>query len=182
MKISNKKILICITGENGSGKSTVTGYLLDSDNYHFAAFAFADMLNEVYREITTHFFSILPREEKNKKRQQIIDLANSIKSVFGDNVFAKKVVDNILDYGSDKLIISDLRFQVEVDELKRLEKSHHIFIFNINKKSDLNFDNLECLQILIKNNFTDELYDNIENALNVVKLVGTNNLLPKQND
>ena len=69
MKISNKKILICITGENGSGKSTVADYL-SSNTYNFGPYAFADMLNEVYYEITGHYFSSLPRETKNKERQQ----------------------------------------------------------------------------------------------------------------
>ena len=87
MKISNKKILICITGENGSGKSTVANYL--SDKYNLNSAAFADMLNDIYYEITGHFFSSLPRDIKDKERQQIIDLADSIQSVFGSNVFAK---------------------------------------------------------------------------------------------
>ena len=88
-------------------------------------------------------------------------------------------LQNKLSYVSEKILISDLRFQVEVEELKRLEKTHHIFILSINKKPNLNFDNLECFEIIIKNNFTKDLYDNIENALNAIRLVDNNKLLVK---
>lgn len=179
--ISNKKILICITGKNGSGKSTIADYL--ESEYGFSSYAFADMLNDVYENITGHHFSSLPRKTKDKERQQVIDLANSIKSIFGDNVFAKKVVNSIVFDFYNIVLIPDLRFQIEIDEIKRLEDSHHIFILNINKQLDLDFSNLECFQIVIKNTETiDKLYNNIEDALNIIRLVDNNKLLIKQND
>lgn len=167
-------LLIGITGKKGVGKDTVADFLVDT--YAYNKYAFADPLkrgcmemfglnyDQVYetKEVLDEYWGITPRyilqtigtdlvRENFDKNFWVLRLEKDIK---------KKILSN-------NIVISDVRFQNEVDMIRKyngiiikVERETHYVDVHISEKG------LDDYDYLIFNNGTEkQLYDKINKIL-----------------
>ena len=76
---------------------------------------FSKLPNKLYKKITGVDYLKLPRVDKERERPLFIKFCESMKHVFGTDVWASSLLK---DYNKDCLwVITDLRFNAEYDEL-----------------------------------------------------------------
>lgn len=127
--------IIALKGKNGSGKSTVAAMLakkLDERGISNKVLSFAEPLKKILNKLEnfdTPLIDFENRQEKDKFRYKLEDLANAVKSSFSFNPFARQVLNNIYDFDTELaivdiwrekqsvVIISDLRFKDELEAL-----------------------------------------------------------------
>lgn len=137
-KYSDEFVLIGITGRKRSGKDTIGNYLVD--NYGFVRIAYADSLKEackiifgftdeqVYgdelKEIIDEYWQHTPREIMQKVGTELFRIAlPHLCENISDDIWIKSVERKIrllLSQGHTRFVITDNRFQNELDFIKRL--------------------------------------------------------------
>ena len=120
--------LIALTGDNGAGKTTVAKCLRSA--YDYRLHSFAEPLKSYLRELgvpwsslhgtPSHKEEILPTGGTG--RRGMMHVASATKAIFGRDIFARALVQNIklhLKRGS-RIVIDDLRFDEEEIALRKL--------------------------------------------------------------
>ena len=126
MNLFKMKSLIAVTGPNRIGKDTLYRRRSQLDQYYtdipsglptdlqdHTRLAFADHLKEM--------LGVPPDQvtESGIPREILIDTAERIKIIRGEDYFVRYLIDEIESRRLQKVIITDLRFEVEYDELKK---------------------------------------------------------------
>jgi hypothetical protein len=135
---NNKITIIGLTGYKRSGKDTIGNYLVN--NYNFTRIAFADTLKEackiifgftdeqVYgddlKEINDEYWQHTPRDILQKVgselfRNRLPEICNNISDDIWIRSVEKKILD-LVENGHTKFIITDIRYQNEIDFIKKL--------------------------------------------------------------
>lgn len=178
-------MIIGILGEKKHGKDTIADFIVKKYNYE--KHAFAKPLKEICRLIFGFTDEQLYEEQKDEIdsewnikprdafqfigtelfRNNMYKLCPSIKRDVWVNVMKKKIEKNIKN--NKNTIIADVRFQNEVDMIKK-QKGIIIKVFRDNVKSsdnhesENNIKNIKNFDYLITNDGTlQELYDKIDN-------------------
>lgn len=169
--------IIAINGYKGSGKDTVTkiiqilferptftneavqSFLKREWSSEMKNKKFADLSTKVYKLLTGIDYDKLPRDKKEYYRPDYIGFVNGhCKNYFGDSVWVTGLFRNYIS--ESKWIISDLRFQVELDRILEEEKLVLIKITRPEYCSDCPFDNEQITSQTCKycNNYTMDIY------------------------
>jgi len=179
--------IIGILGRKGSGKDTAANYIVDK--FNFTKIAFADPLKNICaqlfdfdyeqlygdkKEIFDDFWKVTPRSVfqfigTDLFRNQMHSIIPNINSTFWIKVLEKKYLDNIARDPNFKLVISDVRFQDEIDMIKKfngyiikLERNFSIHTFP--HISEDGIDNISSYDYSIDNNYSIiKLHQNIDN-------------------
>lgn len=135
---NNKITIIGLTGYKRSGKDTIGNYLVN--NYNFTRIAFADTLKEackiifgftdeqVYgddlKEINDEYWQHTPRDILQKVgselfRNRLPEICNNISDDIWIRSVEKKILD-LVEEGHTKFVITDIRYQNEIDFIKKL--------------------------------------------------------------
>ena len=135
----NKKI-IAITGIARAGKDTTAEYLVQK--YGYVRLAYADIM----KSILCSTFNIPPQELEAYKNDSnsniaVVDINQSadfvkydllkvtfrnilenfgqaMKALFGEKVWSNLIIQKIKELNHDKIVVSDVRFHVEIDGLR----------------------------------------------------------------
>ena len=135
----NKKI-IALTGIARSGKDTTADYLVQK--YGYVRLAYADIM----KSILCSTFNITPQELEAYKNDSnstiaVVDInqsadfvkydilkvtfrnilenfGQSMKALFGEKVWSNLIIQKIKELNHDKVVVSDVRFHVEIDGLR----------------------------------------------------------------
>lgn len=184
------KQFIGVTGKKFNGKDTISNYLCDNFGYH--KIALADLLKEICyiifnfneeqlygnkKEILDPVWQIKPRYiyqyvGTELFRNKIKNIIPNIHNNFWIKCLSEKIKKILNIYPKIKFVISDIRFQNEIDIFKkefdcniiRVKRSN---ILNIdNHESELGIDNLNNIDYEILNNGNlYDLYNNIKKLL-----------------
>lgn len=96
-------MIIGITGETGSGKDTVAGYLVE---YGFLHYSLSDVIREKLRE-----------QGKPLDREHAIAMGNALREKHGDSVLAMEILKKI-ETGKD-YVVTSIRHPAEIGALKQ---------------------------------------------------------------
>lgn len=150
------KVIIAITGPNGSGKDTVGQYLLSKIS-PFVLFSskvsfifsksFSRQVNSLYKQLLQIDFYKLTRKQKELERPNYINFAQGMKNLLGKDIWAKLLIKELNK--SNSYIITDLRFQEEYDTLFEYCKNNQIQLIVLEILSDKNKEHDE-----LKSDFT----------------------------
>ena len=166
-------MLLALTGDIGVGKTTVARYL--ETHYGFLHLAFADAPKKIAQEVfklhteemedrvlkETH----LERYPFKTPREIVVDIAESIKGIYPD-IWAR-VVERKL-FCRDNVVISDLRFPVEFDMIKK----HGGVVVEISK--DIKTPKEEARYHLVNNGTIDELHSMLDEFMQVLNIPSVN--------
>ena len=187
-------VLIGIVGKKGSGKDTVSDYLVQ--NHHFHKLAFANPIKQVasimfdfneqqlngeLKETIDKRWGISPREVFQKLGTEFgqFDLPKYFPQL-GEKVNRNFWVERLkIEYyklpEKSNVIISDVRFKHEIDEIKKMNgiiikinRNHRIWENNDIHLSENEMELVENQQfnIIINNNSTlDDLFEHINNIV-----------------
>ena len=137
----NKKI-IALTGIARSGKDTTADYLVQK--YGYIRLAYADIMKsilcstfnitpeelEAYKNDKYSFLAVFnakqsmntykyPYDELKVNFRNILEnFGQSMKALFGEKVWSNLIVQKIKELNHDKIVVSDVRFHVEIDGLR----------------------------------------------------------------
>ncbi len=112
----NKKIIIGIIGEKGSGKGTVSNYLME--NYKIDHFCVSDILKRTLENI-----HILPTRENYNK------LAISLKKTFKKTVLIDALIEDI-EKDKAKIVIADgIRMNGDVEPFRKKYKNNFYLLY-----------------------------------------------------
>jgi hypothetical protein len=140
------KIIIAITGSNGSGKDTVGKYLLSklSKQYKISTKSFSEQVNQLYFKFTGISFYKLNREDKEIARPAYIKFAQGIKELTNKNCWACLLTQGLKP--SESYIITDLRFQEEYNQLAVYCKDNNcrLIVLDILSDKDKEWDELSA--------------------------------------
>ena len=103
------------------------------DNYIIKSFS--NEANKLYYNLTNINYRYLDREIKEKHRDDFIKLSESIKDIFGKNIFVNKTL-NDKTINTEVMIIDDLRFKIEYDGI--LESKNDYLIIELIGKDNSN--------------------------------------------
>jgi len=118
-------MIIGLTGENCSGKSTVAEYLMKKSFYYYS-------LSDVIREE-------LKAEGKAVTRENLIKKGNELREKGGSGVLGRKIAEKIQ---KDKnYVVDSIRNPVEVEELK---KDGGFFLFHITAPAKTRFGRIKA--------------------------------------
>lgn len=96
---------------------------------------FAGVTNEVFTIITGKNYSKTSGEEKEFLRPRFSQFAETMKDIFGLNIWAKGLLNKRTEK-SNNWIITDLRFAEELQELNLLDNNEEIFLFRIRRECE----------------------------------------------
>lgn len=179
-------MLIGIVGKKQVGKDTISDYLCQS-NLKFKKFAFADALKELmlllYPQLTPDHLhdpvlketnlSFLRHGESPRKVLQYIG-TELFRTCFDENVWINIVKEKIKKYIEfHHIIISDVRFQNELDSLLEFEKDTQVLLLRIKRETDFvdthatetNHVASEKIIEIENNGSKEELYQKIDTIL-----------------
>jgi uridine kinase len=114
IKSGKKVIVIGVIGKAGSGKDTVTDYLIKK--YHGKVVKFADPLNEMLHIFVDH----ISREDQQW-------LSFEMRKRFGQDIFNKVLRKRILA-GDSLIILNGIRFWENMEFLKSFKNNYSLFI------------------------------------------------------
>lgn len=118
-------MIIGLTGENCSGKSTVAEYLMKKSFYYYS-------LSDVIREE-------LKAEGKAVTRENLIKKGNELREKGGSGVLGRKIAEKIQ---KDKnYVVDSIRNPAEVEELK---KDGRFFLFHITAPAKTRFERIKA--------------------------------------
>lgn len=127
--------IIAIAGFAGSGKSTFAKYLYDMLIVHgvdVTEVSFGESPKQIFAEIkgTTAEDLFLDPSIKNINRADLVDFAETMKDIFGRDIWAKKLIRKIeaMKHPKKVIIISDIRFFEELNELKKIEECELLLV------------------------------------------------------
>tara|TARA_Y100000591_G_C21771309_1_gene665719 strand:- start:61 stop:627 length:567 start_codon:yes stop_codon:yes gene_type:complete len=182
--------IIAICGYKGSGKDTIANYLVEKYNYkHYkistkvreVAELLFDLKNEDYennKEVINDKWNVTPRSimqfiGTDMFQYKIQELLPNIGRKFWIKTLLTDDLVNTILNNENNIVISDLRFLHEYEELKKINTNLCILrVSNINiKKNDNHISENEFLNIPIHyeiDNSKDivDLYKNLNNILN----------------
>lgn len=134
---------IALCGKTGSGKSSIANIL--SEKYGFKEYSFGEPIRDFIK-------LALPNTDYHTNpvaRKAIIEIAEAPKKV-SPKCWAYCLTEKIaMDFFPKRIVISDLRFDVELEHLRSAlgseggEVKYDIFIVRIDSKSDRNLENTE---------------------------------------
>lgn len=177
------KRIIGLCGKKFSGKDTVANYLSKKGYYKYAL---ADPLKQIckiifdfnddqlygnLKEKTDHKWKITPRQVFKYIGTEIFrDNINKILDNSNSDFWINILINKIRNSNREKIVISDIRFQNEIDII---QKEFNCIFININRTnnnliddlhiSENSIDNLEGIDHIIDNNSSyNDLYDKIE--------------------
>ena len=153
-KVLSKKCIL-ITGPIGAGKTTLSQSIKKYSNHESRSFA-----NKL-REITSVILGIEDKESlkdqfvktcpglgKTSIRDTMIHIATSIRQI-DDQYFVRDVIRN----DEDKIIIDDLRFQIELNYARQIYGDENIYILYLN--TDPCFAHGNCMHDVVRRNDDD---------------------------
>lgn len=117
---NHRKIVLGITGEIGSGKTTVAKYL--RKKYKADYFKFSDMLRDLLQRLYL--------EESRKNMQQISTL---LRKMFGEDLMAKVIAQDIENSKSKIIVAEAMRRPIDAKYLRKL-KNFYILAINTDAK------------------------------------------------
>jgi len=113
----DKKIIVGLVGEAGSGKDTVANHIIEK--YHAVSFRFADLL----REALEIFFG-----KGNVSREQLIWLSNGIRGKYGNDVIAKALRKRIDEIPGGIVILNGMRIKEDIDFVRSFPNSFVVYV------------------------------------------------------
>jgi dCMP deaminase len=117
-------MIIGLTGENCSGKSTIAEYLMKKGFYYYS-------LSDVIREE-------VKAEGKAVTRENLIKKGNELREKFGPGILGAKMAQKVQ---KDKnYVIDSIRNPAEVEELRKLGR---FFLFYVTAPSDTRFQRIK---------------------------------------
>ncbi len=99
----NIKMIIGLTGKNGSGKTMVVDYLKSKG---FETFSLSDILREEIR-----------KKGLVEERENLIKTGNELREKYGPGILAKLALDKVK--GKNKIAIDSIRNPYEIEELRK---------------------------------------------------------------
>lgn len=167
--IYRNPLIICICGKARSGKSTVSSYLyklFTSDHKKVIVSQYTKYLKKYIEDVTGK--DIL---DDSKPRDLLQNYSKDIiKGILGDRDFfiRRQIEDiNFYAYFFDVIIINDVRFPMEIEELKaRFDNVLSIGVKRDNYSSDLSIDEMNDITETALDGYNDFDYviynDNID--------------------
>jgi hypothetical protein len=160
-------MLVGFGHKSRSGKDTSCDYLVSK--YGFVKISFAETLYDISRQVQ----SMLDKPvEKNPTLLQ--SLADTIKRVYGNNIFVNIVDKKIINYLSQgiSVVISDVRHNEEFDMIR----SHSGILIDINRKdrpidrdpthiSEIQLDDASWDYVVNNNSSIDDLHESLDKIL-----------------
>ena len=153
--------IYCLYGNYNVGKTYLADKFVELHSDNFVRLSFAQKVKENFvKEVEPSLTleDLNDREIKEKHRREIINYAENMKKIKGEDVWVKIIVDEIEEIHKTKninnFIIDDLRFVVEYETLinKFENKIHLIHVVSYSSDFDphtLNF--VEYIDVLEKN-------------------------------
>ncbi|MDP3970505.1 MAG: hypothetical protein Q8P90_02295 [bacterium] len=108
-------MLIALTGEKLSGKGTASDYFANEKDAK--KFRFSQVL-----------FDILERLHKDTSRKNLVDLGIALRKVYGDDVLAQVLVEDIKKDNSKIQIVDGMRYLAEYELLKKLPNFKLVYV------------------------------------------------------
>lgn len=102
------KIIIGLTGEMASGKTTVARYL--QEKYGATIYRFSDILRDT-----------LKRLHKENERKNLQDVSTMFRSVFGEDALAKAVAEDVKSDDNKIIAVDGVRRLGDIKHLKKIE-------------------------------------------------------------
>jgi len=118
-------IILGLTGENCSGKTTAAEYMKKKGFYYLS-------LSDVIREEVI-------KEGKPLTRENLVKKGNEMRKRFGDGILAKKTIEKMEE--GKNYIVDSIRNPGEVEELKKLQNFYLIYI---NAPAEVRFERIKA--------------------------------------
>jgi hypothetical protein len=180
--------IYCLYGDYNVGKTYLANKIVESHSSSFVRLSFAQKVKENFvKEIEPSLTldDLNNREIKEKYRSKIIDYAENMKTIKGEDVWAKLIINEIEEIHKTKkinnFIIDDLRFVVEYETLiefifKNKGKLYLIHLISNNSYEDPQTSDLKAMidnnrnRVLFEyytffNDYTDKTIKEIEREL-----------------
>lgn len=126
---SFKGAIIGVSGKIGSGKTTVTQYLIDNLRYEFVERSFAYKVKQIASILCgLPMEDMISQEGKNKRLEAFGGITvGELQQIIGTDMFRQKFSEDVwitslfLDYKPDEYwIVSDVRFKNEADYIRKI--------------------------------------------------------------
>lgn len=146
--------IYCLYGDYNVGKTYLANKIVESHSSSFVRLSFAQKVKENFvKEIEPSLTldDLNDREIKEKYRSKIIDYAENIKTIEGEDVWAKLIINEIEEIHKTKninnsivtkcnFIIDDLRFVVEYETLNDFVYKHKAKLYLIHLISNNSYE------------------------------------------
>lgn len=180
-------MIIGILGRRNVGKDTVSDYICNK--YNYTKLTLAEPLKEICKilfnfsdeqlygnkkEVIDEYWKITPRRifqyfGTDILRKDVSKIIPDINEDFWINMIIKKIKDSDIKYH----VISDVRFQNEIDKIRenngiiiKIERNISVKYNTDNHESENNIDFLIGDYLLVNNGTFKELYNMIDNIMN----------------
>ena len=177
--------IILLRGYSKSGKDYIGNILCSKYNYN--RFSFADSLKEIVSEKYNCSIQLLHSQDGKKMicqsdnnrrtyRQILIDEALYYRSINPD-IFAENCCKSIIQSNTDKIVITDWRYENEISVITTIFPTYKVFpVHIINKLQDKSpVDDISEYQLInrkgdytIHNCMTDNIYEKIDNLTSYI--------------
>jgi dephospho-CoA kinase len=184
--------IIGITGNKQHGKSTIANYLID--NFNYVELAFAKPLKDVceilfdfdYEQLYGNKKEIIDERWKQTPRKlfeyigtelfrkQIGEVLPEVNGEFWIKIIENKINTIIKNNENAKIVISDIRFQNELDFIKKLNYNVHTIkvirpekLENYTHDSEKNIQEFNTEYVFMNNGTIEDLYKIIDNNKNL---------------
>lgn len=133
------KTIISIVGFAGAGKNTFANAfekILSKHRKNVKIMAFADRPKEMFAQLSNCSTEDLFKKikDKNQNRRALVTFAEGMKEVFGKEVWANSLVNEINLCPAEFIIVSDLRFLEEQETLNNSNAAHHFTVRIVRKE------------------------------------------------
>ena len=109
------KIILGISGEMASGKTTITKYL--QKNYKAATYRFSDILRDS-----------LDRIHKDCSRENLQEMSTLLRIAFGEDALAKSIAQDVKKDSSKLIVIDGVRRLGDIEHLRRVEGFKLVYV------------------------------------------------------
>jgi hypothetical protein len=181
-------MIIGITGRKGSGKDTIGEYLIN--NHGYIRIGFADTLKQVcgmifgfsdeqlygsLKEDTDDYWNHSPREILQKVGTDLFrNHAPKVLKYLDEDIWIRSVerkINNLKKEGNKKFVITDVRFQNELDFITKMNGVSLKVVRNVkdneysNHESEISIDDFKTDHQIENNSTLNNLYENIEKII-----------------